>query len=137
MDRCGLKYHDTPLDFTDKRTTGLFQHRFHPSHPCLSAADQTPTDLDDLLAQLESMLNTLLNTLGPELGLTEAQIKQAEADIDTLIKDIEDIEHGNIDIDGGLEKIIVDIFNILKDFGLPVLRGEIGKSACDTSPKSK
>ena len=74
------------------------------------------------------MLNTLLNTLGPLLGLTDAQIKQAEADIDTLIKDIEDIEHGHIDIDSGLEKIIVDIFNILKDFGLPVLSSENGES---------
>ncbi|XP_043221574.1 uncharacterized protein LOC122381461 isoform X6 [Amphibalanus amphitrite] len=86
--------------------------------------DDTPTDLDGLLAQLESMLNTLLNTLGPILGLTDAQVQQAEADIDTLIKDIEAIEHGHIDIDSGLEKIIVDIFNILKDFGLPVLSPE-------------
>ena len=93
----------------------------------MSPADETPTDLDGLLAQLESMLNTLLNTLGPILGLTDAQIKQAEADIDTLIKDIEDIEHGHIDVDSGLEKIIVDIFNILKDFGLPVLSSEIGE----------
>ena len=74
------------------------------------------------------MLNELLDTLGPILGLTAAQIQQAEADIDTLIKDIEAIEHGAIDVDSGLEKIIVDIFNILKDFGLPVLSKEIGKS---------
>ena len=45
---------------------------------------------------------------------------KTEADIDTLIKDLEDIEHGAIDVDGGLEKVVVDIFDILKDFGAPV-----------------
>ena len=90
-------------------------------------ADDTPTSMDELLQQLESAFDGLLDKLGPLLNLTPEQVAQAEADIDTLIKDFEAIEHGAIDVDGGLENIVVDIFNILKDFGAPVRPHEISE----------
>ncbi|XP_037094631.1 uncharacterized protein LOC119114720, partial [Pollicipes pollicipes] len=80
--------------------------------------DDTPTALDGLLAQLESALDTVLGLLGPILGLTDDQIKAAEADIDTLIKDIEAIEHGDVDVDGGLETVLMDLVKILHEFGI-------------------
>ena len=83
-----------------------------------SPADETPTEFDALLAELEAALAALLDTLGPLLGLTDEQIQAIEADNDVLIKDIEAIEHGEIDVDGGLEKIIQDLINILLDFGV-------------------
>ena len=41
-----------------------------------------------------------------------------EADIDALIKDFEVIEHGEIDVDTGLEIIVQDFIKILHDFGV-------------------
>ena len=41
-----------------------------------------------------------------------------EADIDALIKDFEAIEHGEIDVDTGLEIIVQDLIKILHDFGV-------------------
>ena len=84
----------------------------------ISSADETPTDFDALLAELEAALNALLEALGPLFGLTDDQIQALEADIDALIKDFEAIEHGEIDVDGGLEVIIQDIVKILHDFGV-------------------
>ena len=83
-----------------------------------SSADETPTELDALLAELEAALDALLEALAPLLGLTPEQVTQIEADFDTLIKDIEAIEHGEIDVDGGLEKVLQDIVNIIHDFGV-------------------
>ncbi|XP_037079223.1 uncharacterized protein LOC119100218 [Pollicipes pollicipes] len=93
--------------------------------------DDTPTGLDGLLTKLEGLLDKLLESLGPVLGLTDDQIKAAEADIDTLIKDIESAEHGHTDIDTALEKILTDVLNILKDCGAPIL------STADPSPIDK
>ena len=84
----------------------------------LSPADETPTEFDALLKELEAALDALLEALGPLLGLTDEQIQQIEGDIDTLVKDIEAIEHGEIDVDGGLEKVLADIIQILHDFGV-------------------
>ena len=89
-----------------------------PDSCSLSSADETPTEFDALLKELEAALDALLDTLGPLLGLTDEQIQQIEADIDTLILDIEAIEHGEIDVDGGLEKVLADIVKILHDFGV-------------------
>ena len=104
---------------------------------CSSTADDTPTTLDGLLAQLESGLNMALNTFGPILGLTDDQIKAAEADIDTLIKDIEAAEHGHTDIDTAIEKVVTDLMNLLKDFGLPVLRTSYGATSKYSNIKIK
>ena len=82
------------------------------------SADETPTDFDGLLAQLESALDALLIILGPLLDLTREQVQIIEADIDGLIKDIESVEHGEIDVDTGLEIIIQDLIKILHDFGV-------------------
>ena len=84
----------------------------------LSSADETPTEFDAILAELEAALDALLDALGPTLGLTDEQIQAIEADNANLIKDIEAIEHGEIDVDGGLEAILQDIINILHDFGI-------------------
>ena len=84
----------------------------------LFAADETPTEFDALLKELEAALDALLDTLGPLLGLTDEQIQVIEADIDTLVKDIEAIEHGEIDVDGGLEQVLADLIKILHDFGV-------------------
>ena len=84
----------------------------------IPSADETPTPFDGLLADLEAALNALLDTLGPLLGLTDEQVKTIEADIDTLIKDLEAVEHGEIDIDGGLELVVQDLIKILHDFGV-------------------
>ncbi|XP_037079235.1 uncharacterized protein LOC119100230 [Pollicipes pollicipes] len=99
----------------------------------MNPTDDTPTDMDALLAQLEAGLGAALDILGPILGLTENQIKAAEDDIDSLIKDFEDVEHGHLDVDGGMEKILTDILNILKDLGAPVSLNEMGQT---TTPKS-
>ncbi|XP_037079224.1 uncharacterized protein LOC119100219 [Pollicipes pollicipes] len=99
--------------------------------------DDTPTDLDGLLTQLESLLSKGLESLGPVLGLTDDQIKAAEADIDTLIKDIESAEHGHTDIDTALEKILTDVLNILKDCGAPILPRTVSMATTEPSPVEK
>ena len=88
------------------------------SNHTISPADETPTEFDALLAELESALDALLTILGPLFGLTREQVQIIEADIDALIKDLESTEHGEIDIDSGLEIIVQDLIKILHDFGV-------------------
>ena len=85
------------------------------------SADETPTDFDALLAELEAALDALLTFLGPLLGLTREQVQIVEADIDGLIKDIESVEHGEIDVDTGLEIILQDLLKIMHDFDVQSL----------------
>ena len=119
---------ETPL-LCRKFTTSHKTPPYHTNNVIFSTADDTPTTLDGLLEQLEGALKTALDTFGPALGLTDDQIKAAEADIDTLIKDIEAAEHGHTDIDTAVEKIVTDIMNLLKDLGAPVLRTSYGATS--------
>ena len=84
----------------------------------LSAADETPSSFDVLLEELESGLNQVLDILGPLMGLTPEQILAVEADIDSIIRDFEAIEHGTIDVDNGLEALLTDWLKFLHDVGL-------------------
>ena len=115
----------------------LFQQPRLPSHlsrPVRSAdqqgpfaADDTPTELDALLAELDSALTAVLDILGPVLGFTREKTEAIEADIDRLIADIEAIEHGHIDVDNGLEVVLQDIVDMLHDFGFKSTLGASGK----------
>ena len=60
----------------------------------------------------------MLNILGPLLGLTGDQIQMVETDIDNIIRDFEAIEHGEIDVDSGLETLLLDLLQFLHDVGL-------------------
>ena len=64
--------------------------------------------------------DTLLDKIFPLLDLTPEQLTQTRADIDTLVEDLGRLGRGETDVNGGLEVITVDIFNILKDFGVVV-----------------
>ena len=103
--------------FTSQHLQTVPPSHISPNHT-ISPADETPTEFDALLAELESALDALLTILGPLFGLTREQVQIIEADIDALIKDLESTEHGEIDIDSGLEIIVQDLIKILHDFGV-------------------
>ncbi|XP_043210984.1 uncharacterized protein LOC122375566 [Amphibalanus amphitrite] len=83
----------------------------------IAPTSETPTELDALLAELDSALTAVLDILGPVLGFSREKTEAIEADIDQLIADIEDIEHGRVDVDTGLEIVLQDILDMLHDFG--------------------
>ena len=52
------------------------------------------------------------------MGLTRDQIQMVETDIDNIIRDLEAVEHGSIDVDSGLEALLLDLLKFLHDVGL-------------------
>ncbi|XP_037073667.1 uncharacterized protein LOC119094849 isoform X2 [Pollicipes pollicipes] len=79
------------------------------------------TTLDEVLFWLEDGLNAVLDIVGPFIGMDYDKIKATEADLHTLINDIRSLGDGHIDVDHGLEAILTDILQILKDFGVPTV----------------
>lgn len=67
---------------------------------------------------LEDVVEGFLETIGiKQLGLTPEQVAAANADLDLFIKHLKAIEHGQADVDGGLEVALQDLLNMLKDLG--------------------
>jgi len=84
----------------------------------------TPTELDAVLETLRAVLDGALETWGPDYNLDSYTIARIEADLAGLEQDVRDIEHGRVPLTDGLVKIVDDVFNMLRDFGVPVLSAD-------------
>ncbi|XP_037073664.1 uncharacterized protein LOC119094848 [Pollicipes pollicipes] len=87
-------------------------------------ADDTPTALDAALEALLGVLDGALDFYGPRYNLDPYTLKVIKADLAGLMSDIRTIEHGHTPLTDGLVRIVDDVFNMLRDFGVPVLDTE-------------
>ena len=102
-----------------------------PQRPHFLSADETPTDLDTLLARLDTEFNVIMDILGPYLGMSREKTEAIEADFAVMIEHIKDVEHGRIDLDTGLEQILQDVLDILNELGIQSQRKEVAKTASE------
>ncbi|KAF0304184.1 hypothetical protein FJT64_023967 [Amphibalanus amphitrite] len=85
---------------------------------------ETPTALDAALEALLATLDGALEVYGPQYGLDPYTVARLEDDLATIQQHIEDIEHGRVSVTDGLVAIVDDVFNLLRDIGVPVLPAE-------------
>ena len=88
----------------------------------------TAVSFDDLLKRLEVSFDTLLDKLRPLLNLSPEQVARAEADIISLTNNLRTMWNGETDTDSGLQNIVIDVSNILRDLGASVQQEDVSET---------